>query len=85
MNRKEIKGIIKTIVSENLGIDLNDLDDKAYLLTGGYNIESIMMLETMLSVEDELGITFDDNEMIAENFNSIETILNIVMKKLEER
>lgn len=84
MEREKIKEIIRNIISYNLGIEVNELDDTAYLLTGGYNIESIMMLETMITVEDEFGISFEDNEMVAENFNSINSILNMVMKKLEE-
>lgn len=84
MEKEEIKNLIKNVLQDATGISREQFKDDEYLLTGGYNIESIMMLEMMISLEDELGIAFDDNEMVAENFNSINAIADIIELKLNE-
>jgi acyl carrier protein len=63
-------------------IDVGDINDDDYLLAGGYNFDSIMIIETVMRLEAAFGVVFEDNELIPEVFTSVKTIANLIRTKL---
>lgn len=80
-----IEDVIKGIIIERVELDLSveEIGDNDYLLTGGLNLESIMILEIIISLEDIYNITFEEEEMTPEQFSSVVCIANSVREKLD--
>lgn len=47
-------------------------------------IDSIMMAEIIIEIEDEFGIEIDAEDIIPENFRNIDAIINLVCKSRGE-
>lgn len=45
-------------------------------------IDSLKMVELIVALEDELGITFDDSELDPMNLTTVEAIVNLANKYL---
>lgn len=54
-------------------------DDESLLGSG--TIDSTGILELISYLEKEFSITFDDNELVGENFDSISKIVSFLQKK----
>ncbi len=54
-------------------------DDESLLGSG--TIDSTGILELISYLEKEFSITFDDNELVGENFDSIPKIVSFLQKK----
>lgn len=48
-------------------------------------LDSLAVEQLIGYIEDEFGVMFDDEELVAENFASIETVVGLVNTKLETK
>lgn len=77
-----IENEIRKILNENveLGISVEDIKVNESLLALG--VDSISMIKIILNIEELYGFTFEDEDLVAENFMSIERLVNYVRKKI---
>lgn len=75
--------IIKKFILENYMFtsNTNELDNDESFLKRGL-IDSTSVLEIIMFLEDEYHIKVDDDEMIAENLDSVNNIVNFINRKL---
>ncbi len=78
----ELKEKIRNFIVENFlfGNDDGLLDDSSFLEEG--IIDSTGILELVSFLEEEFGITVDDEDLIPENLDSINNVTNYLAKKL---
>lgn len=48
-------------------------------------LDSLAVEQLIGFIEDEFGVLFDDEELVAENFASIDTVVGLVNQKLEAK
>ena len=48
-------------------------------------LDSLAVEQLIGFIEDEFGVLFDDEELVAENFASIDTVVGLVNSKLEAK
>jgi acyl carrier protein len=48
-------------------------------------LDSLAVEQLIGYIEDEFGVLFDDEELVAENFASIDTVVGLVNQKLEAK
>ena len=48
-------------------------------------LDSLAVEQLIGFIEDEFGVLFDDEELVAENFASIDTVVGLVNAKLEAK
>jgi len=78
----ELKEKIRNFIVENFlfGNDDGLLDDSSFLEEG--IIDSTGILELVSFLEEEFGITVDDEDLIPENLDSINNVTNYLARKL---
>jgi len=78
----ELKEKIRNFIVENFlfGNDDGLSDDSSFLEEG--IIDSTGILELVSFIEEEFGITVDDEDLIPENLDSINNVANYLTKKL---
>ncbi len=78
--------IVERLKALALQLDRNlspeDLDPEAPLLAGGLDLDSIALLELIVSVEEAYGFQFDEAELCMEAFGSLGRIARTVSGKL---
>ena len=52
------------------------------LLSSGLNLDSVAVLELVVEVENQFGITFEDDDLSVELFRSVGSLASAVEKKL---
>ncbi len=73
---------------EALKVDLEEIDfsnidsDEALLET--YGINSFYIVQMIICAEDTFDIIFDDDELISTNYHTLNDILDVIQKKLDE-
>lgn len=76
------KDKVRTFVIDNfLFGNSDDLDDTTSFLDEGI-IDSTGVLELVTYLENEFGIDVDDEELIPENFDSIDNVCSYLQKKM---
>lgn len=83
----KITKIIKEELIKELELELavDEILDEDFLLAGGYNLDSIKIIEMVVSLEEIFDIYFDDDELSIETFRTIKNIAKIVNKKIEQK
>lgn len=82
MSEKEISERIGKFISKTFLFDAEKkVDEKASLLNTGV-IDSTGVLELISFIETSYNIRFADDDLVADNFDSIEKITNFVSHKL---
>ena len=82
MQISAIKASVRTFIETNLIFgDSSDLADDSSLLESGV-LDSTSVLEVISFLEDSYSISFDDDELISDNFDSINRIAAFVCGKL---
>ncbi len=71
MERKEIENKVLKLIEDQIGEAVTDTKAD---LKEDYKIDSIATLDFIMSVEDEFGIQFDDDEL--ENMNTVDDVIN---------
>lgn len=77
-----LKAQIKHLIVAALGLDVDPTeipDDEA--LFGGMELDSMATLEIVAAIEEEFGITVEDDELTVELFGSVETLAEYVTGK----
>lgn len=78
-----IDEILKKFISEEKGINIDDISNDTSLLESGM-IDSVNMVQILLFIEEQFGIKVEDNELIPENFDTINSIFNLIKGKLPD-
>jgi acyl carrier protein len=85
MNREEIRQQVVHFIRKNFIFeDATPLSETQSLLDTGV-VDSTGILEMIGFLEKQYQIRFDDHELVAQNFDSVERIESIVWRKLTSR
>jgi len=80
MNADTLRTDLRRFVTSNFLFDDDaTLDDGASLLESGL-IDSTGVLELVTHLESTLGVAFDDRDLVAANFDSIDRIVDFVSR-----
>jgi acyl carrier protein len=84
IDQQEIQKTVKDFIQKNFIFDAATVlgDDESLLGTGV--IDSTGVLELIGFLEEKFQLTFDDNELIAENFDTVLKITAFLQKKFEK-
>ncbi len=80
--RKKIKKIIKKFIYESFNIGEEKLHDNDPLIHKGI-IDSYRIVELTCFLEKTFDITIEDDEIIVDNFYSINSIVEFLSKKMK--
>ena len=74
---------IKQLIVTTLGLEVTpeEIPDDEALFSGGMDIDSIATLEIVSAIEEEFGITVEDDELTVELFDSVATLAAYVTNK----
>jgi acyl carrier protein len=78
-----IDEILRKYISEEKGITFDDIGNDTSLLESGL-IDSVNMVQILSFIEEQFGIKVEDNELIPENFDTINSIFNLIKGKLPD-
>jgi acyl carrier protein len=81
MQTQEIQGLICEVVSR-LGQFNNDNVQVDSDLRDNYGVDSIVLVELLVEIEDIFGITFDSSLLTYETFSTVGSISDYVCGKL---
>lgn len=82
MTKTEIAEKIKNMISENLRIPENMLDDDAELFGGDIGLDSVDSLEIISGIDDLFGV--DMTGVDRENFQTINALASYVEEHVEQ-
>ena len=82
MTKTEIAAKIKTMISENLRIPENMLDDDAELFGGDIGLDSVDSLEIISGIDDLFGV--DMTGVDREHFQTINALASYVEEHVEQ-
>ncbi len=71
---------IRSFIEENFLFGAEDVTDETSLLDEGY-IDSTSVLEIVGFLEEEFGISVEDEELVPENFGSIANLTAYLARK----
>ncbi|MBS3764033.1 MAG: acyl carrier protein [Planctomycetes bacterium] len=76
---KELEDKIKEMIVERcfLTIGPEEIDDEADLMDD-VGLDSVQILEVVVGLEDEFGVTIDDSDFDIENFETVAAIADYV-------
>ena len=72
---------ILTLLGEVLQIDTSAMDESTELLGGIPEFDSMAVVMVITALEDNMGISVDDDEISAETFETIGSLVNFVESK----
>ena len=72
---------ILTLLGEVLQIDTSTMDKSTELLGGIPEFDSMAVVMVITALEDSMGISVDDDEISAETFETIGSLVNFVESK----
>lgn len=80
MNKQEINLIIKQLLIDILSLDLlvADMDDDMLLLGDVPEFDSMAIVSVITGVEEQFGFTAEDDDLSAEVFESVATLVAFV-------
>ena len=84
MNTQNITIKIKKILIENLSLDqsVDEIDDDLLLLGNIPEFDSMAIVSIITAIEEEFGFMADDDDLSAEVFESVKSLLNFVTERL---
>ena len=82
MTKTEIAAKIKNMISENLRIPENMLDDDAELFGGDIGLDSVDSLEIISGIDDLFGV--DMTGVVREHFQTINALASYVEEHVEQ-
>lgn len=82
MTKTEIAAKIKNMISENLRIPENMLDDDAELFGGDIGLDSVDSLEIISGIDDLFGVDMTDVDR--EHFQTINALASYVEEHVEQ-
>ena len=78
----ELKSLIASEIDINL--DIGDIDENASFFEGGLNVDSIAIVELIVSIEEKFSISFDDADLVPETFRTLRVLADKIDVKLSE-
>lgn len=78
-NNESVESKITCLITELLKTDLTSLQGK--LLTD-VGLDSMKSIQLVVLLEEAYDIVFDDEELLLDNFNSIDSIKNMIEMKM---
>jgi len=82
MNKDQIGQTVTKFIGKNFLFDETKKVPENDSLLGSGIIDSTGVLELIAFLEQQYGLKFEDNELVAENFDSINNIKSFISKKL---
>ncbi|MET1256772.1 acyl carrier protein [Aliikangiella maris] len=84
MNRLDVSNKIKQLLIETLSLDLSieQLDDDTLLLGNIPEFDSMAIVSILTALEEHFEFTVEDDDLSADVFESIETLINFVEKRV---
>ena len=85
MTNTQLTFEIKQLLIDTLSLDIMpaEMDDDALLLGDIPEFDSMAIVSVITALEDNYGFTSADDELTAEVFESIETVVNFVKQHLK--
>lgn len=82
MTNQEIRSTLhEFIVKQFPGARKHDLDGAGSLIAHGV-IDSLGVLEMVIFIEQQFGITFGDDDLVSEHFDSLPALTELIAGKL---
>ncbi len=82
MTREELKGRIHHYIVENFLFGADEVDDDAPLIDEGI-LDSTGVLEMVVFLDEELGVSVSDEEVLPERFESVNALTAFAAERLE--
>ena len=70
------------LLQEELQIETVDMDESTELLGGIAEFDSMAVVMVITALEEKLGVSVDDDEISAETFETVGSLVNFVESKL---
>ena len=79
-----VKDQLKQIISEDLdlNIDKNEIRTDISLYEDGVGLDSISIVNFIVSIEEKFSINFNENEMNTQLFSSIDNLAELIATKI---
>ena len=83
MTDQEIESKLKDMIVDRLFLRVKpeELDSSASLIDA-YGVDSVCLLELVVGLEEEFGITVDDGDFSVKNFETVDSIAAFVKARL---
>lgn len=83
---EKIRKIIRAFIVDNFlfGVEDENFTNTISLLQTGF-VDSTGFLEIVTFIEDEFGFKIDDNELVPDNFDSLENITSFITRRLNSQ
>ena len=82
MMREDISGKVNKFIRQNYLYDEGKAIDPSASLLGTGVLDSTGILELITFVEEEFNVTFGDEELTSENFDSVDRVTAMLERKL---
>ena len=85
MAKENLSGIIKEVVRNTVGKNIvpNPFPDDYPLL--GNLLDSLAVTNLIIALEEQFGILFDDDDLSAEAFATVNSLVELILRKINER
>ena len=83
MDRSEILDRVLRLLRDRLGVgdDGQPLGEDSGLLGHGIGLDSVEVLQLVAHIEEEFGLTIDDEDLDAEHFRTVGTVISFVQER----
>ena len=81
MNKEEIGEEVSKFINTNFLFDRKNVDINESLVGSG-TIDSTGILEVITFLEKRFNVTFEDEELVGDNFDTVDRIRSFLFKKL---
>ncbi len=81
MTREEIQGKVTAFIRQNYLFDDSKVVDPSASFLGTGILDSTGILEMITFIEEQFGVTFLDEELTSENFDSIDRVVAMLLRK----
>ena len=71
---------LKKIIADQLSVNEDDVVPEASFIDD-LNADSLDLVELIMSLEEEFGVQMEDDDLIPENFETIESLSSYVVSK----
>lgn len=79
MERKDLIRTLQEVLEDRFGIT-KELEESTHLFADGINLDSLMVLELIMQLEEKLEIIIPDEELNPNVFVSVETLVDLLMR-----
>jgi acyl carrier protein len=82
---KRLEDQIKEIIIREVGLEMapEEIADDEFLLGGGLNLDSVIIIELVLSLEEHFDFVFEDEDISRELFSSVKSVADFIRSKLQ--